>query len=124
MWFAEECRKHLGDFENGAILLSGHIFAEPGKSNWVEHALHSVHYIFETLQYDAYTFLLHPLRVVAFLRERPGVAFDQHRELADHGFSDASWAGLADQKIRCAHQPMHFFVDANNTYRHLPFARA
>src|SRR5260370_17347518 len=80
MWFVEECRKHLGDFENGAILLSGHIFAEPGKSNWVEHALHSVHYIFETLQYDAYTFLLHPLRVVAFLRERPGVAFDRSEE--------------------------------------------
>ena len=96
VWFAEELRENLGDLENGAVLLRGHVLSESGERRGVEHALHSVHYIFKTLQYDAYALLLYPLRVVALLRERPGVAFDQHRELANHGFRNAARAGFSD----------------------------
>src|SRR5712692_11388222 len=122
--FALEFHKYLGDFENGAILLNGHVFAERSEGSWLEHTLHAIRYIFEGLQYNAYTLLLHPLRVVALLRERPGIALDEDRQLADHGFRNAPWTGLADQKIRCVHQPMHFFGETDNVHRQLPLAGA
>ena len=48
-----------------------------------------------------------PLRVIAFLRERPGVAFDDDWQPHGHCFADASRPGLAHKEIGEGHVERH-----------------
>ena len=53
----------------------------------------------------------HPLGVVALLRQRPGVALHDHRQLHRERFADAARARLADEKIRKVHVVGHSLVN-------------
>src|SRR6266568_1910021 len=114
--------QNLGDFEDGAIVLRRNAPPELRQPRRLQHLFHAADHVPKTLQHDANVFLFHPLRVVALLRQRPGIAFDQHGKPPDHGLRDASRSGLANQKISRAHQAMHFFRKPDNVYGHLPFA--
>src|SRR5262249_17192285 len=76
------------------------------KVDRIQHAADPVNNVVEAVEHDAYLLFHHPFGVIALLRERPRVAFDQHRKLADHGFGNAAGARLADQKVRSTHQAM------------------
>src|SRR5260370_18212615 len=118
----EQLRKNLRDLENGAVLLRCHVPSKRGERRGIEHLLHSFRHIFKTLQYDAYPLLFHPLRVVPLLREFPGVALNEDRQLADHAFRIAARPGPADPEISCTHQPTHLFRKAHNMHRQLTLA--
>src|SRR5216683_3209856 len=84
MRFAEQLGENFRDLENGPVLLSGNVFAEFRERGRLQHALYSLRHIFETLQYDAYTLFLYPLRVVALLRQCPHIALNKDRKFAHH----------------------------------------
>ena len=73
----------------------------------------------EVRQYHAHALLANPLGVVAFLRERPGIALDNQRQPHGHGLADAARPGLADEVIRKLHVARHFLREAFDEDRRL-----
>src|SRR5262249_7830351 len=87
---SKQARENLWDFEDGLVVQRGYILAKYFKLAGAQHPLYAANHFLEAVQHDANLLLLHPLRVVAFLRQRPRIAFNQHWQLADHRFRDAS----------------------------------
>ena len=57
------------------------IFSELGQTCRLEHLPNSGDHLSKTFQHDANMLLFDPLCVIALLRKRPRIAFDQHWEI-------------------------------------------
>src|SRR5215469_9011364 len=76
------------NLEDRPIFDSSHIGAI--KIQVEEHLLHRIAHPTEIGQDDAGLFFADPLGVVALLRERPGIALDDHREVHGDRLADAA----------------------------------
>src|SRR5208337_5287238 len=102
---------------------SSDVAAEFSKRGRLQKLLHARHDFIKTGKNDSHAFFLYPLGVVTLLRHSPGVAFQNDRQAAHHGFGNTARAGLANHKIRSAHQAMHFLRETKNMKRETPGAR-
>src|SRR5437016_1492877 len=57
----------------------------------------------EIFQHQTGALFTHPVGIVAFLGERPGIALDDYRKSHGDGFADAAGAGLSDEEVGQAH---------------------
>ncbi len=108
----ENALQNVGDLKHGAVVKPLGGGAEPRIGGGLEQFVNYPRNPPEVRQYDADTLLANPLGVVAFLRERPGIALHNHRQPHGHRLADAARPRLADEVIRELHVARHFLGEA------------
>ena len=74
--------QHVRDFEHCSIVKSAGVGTITGERGWLDEPRHGSIDGFEIFQHQANFFLEDPYGVVALLRKRPGIAFDDRPEVA------------------------------------------
>ena len=98
---------HSGDFEYRLIVQGGGIGSVPRERRRFDHSCHCILDFSKTVQHDSHFIFHNPLGVVALLWQRPGIAFDDHRQFHVNRFADAARARLANKKIGEMHITVH-----------------
>src|SRR5579871_5054976 len=100
------------DLEDGAVLIRGSGGTEPALVLGLEQLSDGLNDITEIAQNESHLVLGDPIRVIALLRESPGVAFHEHRQFHGQSLADAARSVLADKEVGEAHVVRNFLGEA------------
>ena len=98
---------HSGDFEYRLIVQGGGIGSITREVGRLDDLRDCAFDFTKITKHDSYFVFQNPLRVIALLGQRPGIAFDDYGQLHLNGLADATRSGLADKKIGEMHITVH-----------------